>query len=181
MGRIETLAAEITGDPLTRGYSGMTDAQVAADVNTVYRPADVSIATILKFLILDNVHSTDGSDTQDRSIWQRMKEVVALAETPTTGVADPWGSTTIGNISEIQQIKCHQLVDWIELSAQGNLPVDVSDTNWQSYVSGAQAAGCMSSSQETALNGLGDNLQSRGQELGIGRVGAGTVAEARAL
>lgn len=31
------LKTEITTDPLTRGYSGMTDAQIAADLNTVYR------------------------------------------------------------------------------------------------------------------------------------------------
>ena len=33
----QILQAEITGDPLARGYSGMTDAEVAADLNTIYR------------------------------------------------------------------------------------------------------------------------------------------------
>ena len=32
-----TLKAEIETDPLIRGYSGMSDAEVAADLNTVYR------------------------------------------------------------------------------------------------------------------------------------------------
>jgi hypothetical protein len=32
-----TLEAELSDDPLARGYSGMTDAQVLADLNTVYR------------------------------------------------------------------------------------------------------------------------------------------------
>ena len=31
------LAVEINSDPLTRGYSGMTDTQIAADLNTAYR------------------------------------------------------------------------------------------------------------------------------------------------
>lgn len=31
------LATEISTDPLVRGYSGMTDAQIAEDINTVYR------------------------------------------------------------------------------------------------------------------------------------------------
>lgn len=36
------LKAEIDGDPLTRGYSGMNDDQVVADINTVYRTRNKS-------------------------------------------------------------------------------------------------------------------------------------------
>lgn len=42
MGKIQLLKAEIDTDPLARGYSGMTDAQVAADVNAVNRTIDRS-------------------------------------------------------------------------------------------------------------------------------------------
>jgi len=35
--KIEILTTEITGDPLTRGYAGMSDQAVADDLNTVYR------------------------------------------------------------------------------------------------------------------------------------------------
>ena len=41
----QTLADEINADPLTRGYAGMTDAQVAADVMTEYRTEAVREAT----------------------------------------------------------------------------------------------------------------------------------------
>lgn len=43
MADFQALATELSGDPLGRGYSGMTDAQAAADLNTVYRtrPKDV--------------------------------------------------------------------------------------------------------------------------------------------
>lgn len=34
---LEILKNEITTDPLVRGYSGMTDAEIASDLNTVYR------------------------------------------------------------------------------------------------------------------------------------------------
>lgn len=37
MGLIDTLKAEITIDPLVRGYAGMTDQQVADSLNTVNR------------------------------------------------------------------------------------------------------------------------------------------------
>jgi hypothetical protein len=35
--QLQTLKDEIANDPLTRGYSGMTDAQIADDLNTEYR------------------------------------------------------------------------------------------------------------------------------------------------
>lgn len=37
MSNIDTIKTEIDTDPLARGYSGMTDQQVADDLNTVYR------------------------------------------------------------------------------------------------------------------------------------------------
>lgn len=37
MSRIDVLTDELTNDPLTRGYSGMTDAAAATDLNTAYR------------------------------------------------------------------------------------------------------------------------------------------------
>ena len=177
--RIDIIKTEIDTDPLTRGYSAMTDLQVADDMNLQNRPDTVSIEDIVKFLLLDNVYQTDGSDTQDRAIWQRMKEVVALAVTPSTSVANPWGSTAIGNVTEIRQIKTHQLVEFFTLSAQGNLRIDLTDSNFQVYVAGAQSAGCMSTAQETAFLALSDNLKSRGEELEVGRVKEGHVGEAR--
>ena len=37
---IDVLKTEITDDPLTRGYSSMTDAEVVTDMNTVYRTSN---------------------------------------------------------------------------------------------------------------------------------------------
>lgn len=179
----EALKAELTTDPLTRGYSVMSDEEAAIDLNTEYRAVDsIAIEVILKFLLLDNTYKIDdGTDTQDRSLWQRMKEVVALAATPSAAVANPWGSSSLGNITEIQQIKTHQLLDYFTLSAQGNLDVNLTDSNFQAYLAGAQAAGCMSEAQETALLALGNALQSRAVELGFGEVTTGDVNEARSL
>ena len=38
--REQILIDELTNDPLGRGYSGMTDKQAAADLNTEYRTQD---------------------------------------------------------------------------------------------------------------------------------------------
>ena len=128
------LKAEIDTDPLTRGYAGMTDVQVSDDINTVYRPAPMIIEELLKFLLLDNTHQTDGTDTQDRAIWTRMKDVDALAVTPTAAVSNPCGSTAIGNITEIQQVKTKQLLELFTLSAQGGLNVNTDDSNFKVYL-----------------------------------------------
>jgi hypothetical protein len=180
MSNAAALQAELTTDPLSRGYAGMTDAQVVTSLMTVVdRPVPVDIAVILKFLMLDNTHKTDGTDTQDRPIWRRMKEVVNLNATPDGGVLNPWGSAVLGNISEIQQIKTHQLLDYFTLFAQGNLAVDLQDSNFQIYLAGAESAGCMSTAQKDALLDLSNNQQTRAQELQLGVVYEGDVALAR--
>ncbi len=177
---IPALKNEIDTDPLARGYAGMTDIQVADDMNLSNRRGLVGIADMLKFLLLDNVYSTDGDDTEARSIWQRMKEVVSMAAVPVSpGSANPWGSTSIGNITEIQQIRTHQLLSFFTLSAQGSLVVDIEDSNFQGYLTGAQAAGCMSVSQKNDFLALADNLQSRGEELSLGKIREGHIQKAR--
>ena len=152
---LKTLDA--AGHPVTGAFS-VNAATAANEWNAVNREnTSLGIEVILKFLLLDNTYKVDdGTDTQDRSLWQRMKEVAALAETPTAAVANPWGSSSLGNITEIQQIKTHQLLDFFSLSAQGSLPVNLSDSNFKVYLAGAQAAGCMSTTQETALLALSE-------------------------
>lgn len=171
---------DAAGHPITLAFNA--DPAIAAGewnlANIVNTALD--IAVVLKFLLLDNTYKVgDGTDTQDRSIWQRMKEVVALADTPSAAVANPWGSTALGNITEIQQIKTHQLYDLFVLSANGNLPVDLSDSNFQVYLAGAEGAGCMSTAQETALLAL--NKQSNAQVLGYPIIDAVDLTTARAL
>ena len=104
----------------------------------------------------------------------------SLATVPVAAVANPWNSTAIGNITEIRQIKTHQLVSYFTLSAQGNLKIDLTDVKFQVYLAGAQSAGCMSVAQETAFLALANNLQSRWNELGLGNVKEGHVERARA-
>lgn len=178
---IDALATELTaGHPDTGSYNA-DDALATAELNAVNRPAaSVTIAAVLSFLLLENTHKTDNDDTKDRAIWTRMKDVDALAVTPTVAVSNPWGSTAIGNVTAIRAIKTKQLLEYFTLSAQGDLAVDLTEANFVIYLAGAQAAGCMSTAQETALKELGDNLQSRAVEIGLGTVKVGHVEQARA-
>lgn len=170
---------DAAGHPDTGAFN-VDSALAAAEWNVKNRTNNaLSIQLVLKFLVLDNTHkAADGSDTQDRSIWQRMKEVVALADTPNAAVANPWGSTSLGNLTEIQQIKTHQLYEIFVLSAQGNLSVDLTDSNFQVYLAGAQSAGCMSEAQETALLAL--SQQSYAEEKGYPVLTSSHIGNARA-
>jgi len=176
----QALKAELlAGHPDTGAYN-VDDLLAAGELNAENRRnTSLNISEVLKFLVLDNTHITDGTDTQARSIWQRMKEVVSLATVPSVALSNPWGSSAIGNITEIQQIKTHQLLDLFTLSAQGNLSVNLTDSKFKNYLAGAQAAGCMSTIQETALLDL--NKISRAIELELGFIKTGDVGFARSL
>lgn len=168
------------GHPITGAFDADT-VTAAAEWNlpNIVNTA-LAVSEILKFLLLDNTHKIDdGTDTQDRSIWQRMKEVVALADTPSDAISNPWGSSSLGTITEIRQIKTHQLFDFFALSAQGNLSIDLTDSNFQVYLAGAQSAGCMSTAQETALLAL--NKQSHAQVKGYPVIDPVDLTTARAL
>lgn len=183
MADLVALKAELlAGHPDTGAYN-VDDALAAAEINEVNRPNTVDINEIFKFMAIDEVYSTDGSDTQDRSLWQRLKEVVSLAVVPTAATANPWGSTAAGNITEIRQLKCHQLFDFLSLAVQGGLgtSVDLKDSNFQIFLNGAENASVMSLAQKNALLALADNQQSRADELSLGRVNKNAVTQARAL
>jgi len=179
---LPAIKAELAGVHPTTLLPYDADNEIAANqLNAPNRPAETSVGSLIDFLLMKETHSTDGQDTQARPLWQRMEEVEALDNIPNEGVPNPWGSSAIGNINEIGQIKVHTLLDFIRLTAGGNLPINFQDSNFQSYVTGAMNAGCMSEDQKDALLALGNNKQSRVQEEAWGNVGAGTVKRARAL
>ena len=179
--RADLLADPPAGlNPTPDVFTNHTDAAIIVETDKKLFPGTVGIDEILKFLMLDNEHKADdGTDTQDRPIWRRMEEVEALDNIPDGGIANPWGSSTLGNVSEIQQIKVHQLLDYFRVFASGNLAVDVTDTNFRSFVAGARNAGCMSTTQETAFNALADNKLDWGQSKGHGTLNEGDILAAR--
>ena len=57
------LKSEIETDPLTRGYSGMTDQQIADDLNTVYRTRNRSVMTGKE--VKDRIDTTEWNSRTD--------------------------------------------------------------------------------------------------------------------
>ena len=64
------LKAELTDDPLTRGYSGMTDEEAATDLNTVYR--EKNRTSMSGSEVLNAVNATQWAeltDAQRQTVW----------------------------------------------------------------------------------------------------------------
>lgn len=80
--RILTLINELQNDPLGRGYAGMTDAQVAADMNTTYREIDRGVIDSRLILIATDASEYVALTAQQRGMFQ------ALVSPGTVDVSD---------------------------------------------------------------------------------------------
>jgi len=64
------LKNEIDSDPLGRGYTGMTDAEVAADMNTIYRTMNRTAMTASEVLnTVDTIEWAALTTEDQRKIW----------------------------------------------------------------------------------------------------------------
>lgn len=114
---------EIQDDPLLRGYSGMTDAEIAADLNTAYRERNRTSVTGTEILNAVNKAEYNALTTANKEL---MWNLVSMGELNPFGIeADLFvdmfggGSTTI---SQLQALR----VDSISRAAELGLS-DVND------------------------------------------------------
>ena len=133
MSNIDIIKTEIDVDPLARGYAGMTDEQVAVDMNTVYRDSDLA--------------SISGD--------------AAFAATDS---------------SEFSGLTDHKQAIWLAFCGRENInPFGASNVALVQWVFGAGSATI------AALSALRTQTVSRGEELEVGTVRTGDVAQARLL
>jgi len=173
MDRIATIADELTTDPLTRGYSGMTDEQVKSSLNAVDRPNDNSIAAIVSYLLNKKHRTNQGGDDTYSPIIGRLYHIARSNEGD-----DPFGRAGAYGGLDVQHIHaCQTYITLFESPHAGSM--DFDDTNLPyGYV---EASGAWSTTHSTALKALSQNQISRGVEIGVGYVRVGHVTEARAL
>jgi hypothetical protein len=92
MSNIDIIRDEITNDPLGRGYSGMDDAAVAVDLNTVYRTINKSsLSGDELFAATDSTEFAALTDHQE-SLW------VAFCGRSSV---DPFGSSNVAFVQYI--------------------------------------------------------------------------------
>lgn len=169
------LINELTTDPLTRGYSGMTDAQAATDLNTVYRPANNVLGEMLKYLITRKHRTNQGGDDTFSPIIGRVEHVAR-----SDGGGDPFGRSSGGYTGlDVQHI--HACSSFLELfRSQHLLDLDFADSNLPyGFV---EASGAWSTTHSADLQALSQNQITRAQELELGTypVTESHIASARA-
>jgi hypothetical protein len=135
MADLQILADEITNDPLARGYAGMTDKQVADNLNVVDR--DDVTPTITGSDVYDIVDDAE-FEALTSADQARVRDVYALDSLPTQGS------------------HARALIFDVFAGAGGA----TTRADWTTFVTGSQ---------------------SRGQEIGFGRVREANVTNARAL
>lgn len=167
------LATELSSDPLTRGYSGMTDIEAAADLNTVYRPSTNVIGAMMTYLINKKHRTNQGGDDTFSPIIGRLYHVARSNES-----GDPFGRAGTYTGLDIQHIHACQAFVTLFESAQLN-DLDFNDTDLPyGFV---EASGAWSTTHTAALKALSVNQISRGEELSFGNVDSQDVTYARAL
>lgn len=132
---IAALAAELTNDPLGRGYSGMSNAQAAASLNTV------------------NITGPE-------------RDIIEAYELIDATVPAEWASLSAAEKQRYQTIT-------------GAGRVNIKNANTRSSLASIFGAGTTTRANMLALQ-AGPQI-SRATQLGLGTVGDGHVASARAL
>ena len=167
MADLVALKAELDNDPLIRGYSAMTDAAAAADVNLNNRNAPAALNEIRSYLLLELKTS------------QTLFGRIAIVSESAVG-DDPISEAVTLTLEHITAAKSLMAV----LKPASDFSLDVTDSRFAKILSDlAAGTGCkaIQLTDKTALEALSQNQQSRAAELGIGFVRPGNVTEARAI
>lgn len=171
----QVLKTELTTDPLTRGYSTMSDIQAANDLNTVYRDIDEGgIEGMVRYLATHKNRTNTGTDTVGSAMLGRLYHVADSA----IG-ANPFGASPALTVTNAMK---HAARSFIELFNNSTLStVDFQNTEIDLFYTACTDAGVWKAADVTALKALSQSKQSRATELGIGYVREGDVAQARAM
>ena len=171
--QLQILSTEISTDPLTRGYSGMTDVQIRDSLNnTIDRPNTRSITAIVEYLATKKHRTNQGNDTTYAHILGRLY-MVANAK-----VGDDTLDRGAGNEMEVQHIAGAS--EWLILIQSLYFDsIDFDDTDLPyGYM---ENAGVWSSTHSSEIKALSQSQRSRASELGLGRVSTADVTYAKTL
>jgi hypothetical protein len=167
------LQAELLAGHPTTGPYNADDAIAASELNALNRSGEVSPEEILRYCVETQHRENTGTDTQRTNIYGRIKIVAEAAEGSNPFGVSPAASITIGQIAGAKTV--------LRMLDGDAYNVNLSNTDIDGALTKCQGANCYSTAQKNEIVALGDNIQSRAQELGFGRVRAGDVAFARGL
>ncbi len=147
------LKSEIAGDPLGRGYSGMSDAEIATDLNTAYRPDGTKAISVAETELAIR-------EAGKWVAWQNR----ANARNSTTGDIENAAMYEIMSVFDSRLVE----INW-------------RDSYWSVLLDQAVTDGDLGAAAAEGFKAQSDATQSRAQELQLGFVDAAGVARAKAL
>lgn len=145
------LSDELTNDPLSRGYFGMTDAQVVASINAKTRPGPIPADDVKRYLLMQGKWGAIVDDADKSTVEADRQSCLVLVQ-----------ALTLFDEFDLQDAAKKTAV-------QAALDA-LKTTGGTGHITDAEA---------TTIMGLENNRQSRAQELGLGGVTAGQIAKAR--
>ena len=149
----QALKAELTSDPLTRGYASMSDEAAAASLNTVNRSVAQGVPVGTLHHELDNM--TNGSGVP---VWEAIE-----------GRKDAQDAAGVASRAALRL-----------RGARADYPlVNVGSTMFQGQLNQLVFALILTQVQANALTALGQRAVSRAEELGLGSIRPGDVQHAR--
>lgn len=176
MAEISVLIAELSTDPLGRGYAAMSDEEAADDLNLAYRPGSriATVQDVQAYLITQ----INGTGVNQRSVMGLIQEFAELGTV--RGVAP-----TVSPVNSLDARRSACQMIWYMLRygmPESGFPVD--DTNIQAQFvaigpDGGNGPSVLDANQLTAIAALGTRLLSRSEELGQGMVEARDIRWAR--
>ena len=150
------LVPEVRDDPLGRGYSGMTDAEAAADLNTPSQTVVVS---------------------------RRCDERVIIAEFEPSATAADAFLDKLQLVAEDAGFAAHGLVakvlKWLNVPVESGGGFDFGHPRTQAIAPALVGQQGITEAEVAALLALANETQSRAQQLGLGTVSSGHVKSAR--
>lgn len=152
---IVALAAEITNDPLGRGYAAMSDEQAAASLNAKNRSSSKEIPA------------------QELHAWFVFNGKWPTIETTAASTAG------VGGLTANQKLAAQSFIEICRYFSELNM-LNPAYLNGITFILNEFVSrGIITSEQRSQIAALATGMISRGQELGIGGVHHTDVAEAR--
>ena len=174
---LNKLRAEIDADPETRGYSGMSNKEVADDLNTAYREGEASGSAIRNYLSLETSRTNNGGDTVAVHIVARLCFVADLTPTADNST-QPDPLSGLNNITNKEIAACVALK---ALAVDNEFSLAFSDVRFDGILQDVKDGNVMKPADVTAIKALTLNLVTRAGELQFGFVREGNVKTARAI
>lgn len=173
MSQIDVLKNEIAGDPEGIGYAGMSDEEVVESLNTENRPVALRPDQGSLFNYVGFNTSIDHSDEDTETfIYGRLTRAAGAAIG--SKVFHPNGSVLTAQSKDA----CITLLAAIDQRRSETI-TDEQTPAAVALLQAVRAAGVMADKDVSELQKLFQGMVSRAEELGLSRVRAGTIAEAR--